>query len=171
MRSAPLPCLLTVAIAFAACGQPDEATRARIDGVERRLDALEQRLAAVAKEIAGEERVREELRALEQRVGAAEAKATQALETARTAPPPAPAAAGRPQGGGATPEAPARPDARERRAQLDALGTEYRRRLAEADARLGPDASVTDRIAARRTVRDWYLARRRAILTGQPLPE
>src|SRR5262245_22947769 len=154
---------------LSACGGHDDATQgqehAQLDAMERRLDALDQRLATTEKELAAGGRLRDDMHALEQRLAAAEAKVTQALDLAKRPPPPAAAT-------GATAAAPARPappDPIERRAQLGALMMEYRRRLA-ALAQYSP-AAPADRLAARRAVRDWYIAHRRAILAGRPLQD
>ena len=61
-------------------------------------------------------------------------------------------------------------DPQERRAQLGDLMNEYRRRLSELQAEQGT-ADPAERLAARRQVREWYLARRRALLLGKPLPD
>ncbi|HJW69159.1 MAG TPA: hypothetical protein VJ829_07375, partial [Candidatus Binatia bacterium] len=59
----------------------------------------------------------------------------------------------------------------ERRAQLGALMTEYRRRLSDMAKQQDSQTSVADRLAARRSLREWYIAHRRAILAGRPLPD
>jgi hypothetical protein len=173
MRPHPgTPLLLAFAVVV-ACGRGDDtASRGRLDAVERRLDALEQRLAAIDKDLPTGERLRTDLHALEQRLGAVEAKATEALEQAKTAPPPAPSTAARSKAA-APPEDPARArqEAMQRREQLSALMAEYRRRLGEIRREQPPGASPADQMAARRAVRDWYIARRRAIIAGEPLPD
>jgi uncharacterized protein len=156
-------------ILLSACRGGDESAhdreRARLDTVEQRLGTLEQRLAAIDKDLPTGERLRDDLHALEQRVGAVESKATEALETAKSAPTAAP------RRKGDVAPAPPRPAPAERRAQLAALMTEYRRRLADVRRQESPGASPADQMAARRAVRDWYIARRRAIIGGQPLPD
>jgi uncharacterized coiled-coil protein SlyX len=164
-----------IVLAFAvllACGKGDDTTsRGRLDAVERRLDSLEQRLAAIDKELPTGERLRNDLHALEQRLGAVESKATQALERAKATPPPAPGAPSQGKQATAAPPERAHADAIQRREQLGALMTEYRRRLNEVRRSQPPGASPADQMAARRAVRDWYIARRRAIIAGKPLPE
>jgi len=84
-------------------------------------------------------------------------------------PPPPPAAAT--GASAAAPARPAPPDPIERRAQLGELMAEYRRRLAALASAQDAQTSPVDRLAARRAVRDWYIAHRRAILAGRPLPD
>ena len=155
---------------LSACGGHDDATQGQehpqLDAMERRLDALDQRLATTEKELAAGGRLRDNLHALEQRIAAAEAKVTQALDLAKRPPPPPAAATG---ATAAAPARPAPPDPIERRAQLGALMMEYRRRLAALAS--DSQAAPADRLAARRAVRDWYIAHRRAILAGRPLPD
>ena len=162
-----------VAIPLSACGAHDDSQpgreQSRLEVMERRLDQLDQRLATTEKDLAVGARLSEDVRALEQRLGAVDAKATQALDVAKR--PPAPAAA--PAGTGAAGAAarPAPPDPLERRAQLGALMTEYRRRLSDMAKQQDSQTSVADRLAARRSLREWYIAHRRAILAGRPLPD
>jgi hypothetical protein len=158
---------------LSACGGGDgggrDPERARLDTLEQRLGALEQRLAAIDKDLPTGERMRGDVMALERRVAAVESKATQALETAKTPPPtttPAPARRGARRE--ASPEA-TRQETMERRAQLETLMTEYRHRLDEL--RHGPAGSPADQMAARRALREWYITRRRAIITGTPVPD
>jgi BMFP domain-containing protein YqiC len=157
---------------LSACGGGDEASRdrgqARLDAMEQRLGTLEQRLAAIDKALPAGERLRGDLNALEQRVGAIDAKVTAALEMAKKAPAPA---AAQPRAKRDVAPSPARPDAAERRAQLGALMTEYRRRLDEVRRQQQAGTNPMDQMAARRAVREWYIARRRAILAGQPLAD
>ncbi len=159
---------LVLALVAACGGGKDSGERARLDAIDQRLDALDQRLAAIDQSLPTGERLRSDLQSLEQRVSAVESKATQALENARNAPP----AATPPAKHGAKRDdipAPARIDTAARRAQLSALMLEYRQRL-DAVRRQGA-ASPEDQMAARRAVRDWYIARRRAILAGVPPPD
>jgi hypothetical protein len=156
-----------------ACAEPDQtAMQGRVQAIDKRLDAIDQRLAALGRDVPGDARLRGDLQALERRIGAAESKATQALETAKSTPPPAGAAApgpaGRPRREGA--QHPSPPDPLVRRAELGSLMTEYRRRLSDLKRQQG-NASPQEQLAARREVRDWYIARRRAIISGQPLPD
>src|SRR5262245_39578437 len=168
-----LPILLCLAVLVACGGGGEEASQgrdqARLEAIDRHLGTLEQRLAVIEKELPAGERLRNDLHALEQRVGAVEAKATQALETAKAAPPPTVAA---PPAAGAT-GAPARApvDPAERRAQLNTLMTEYRRRLSALSTREAAQMSPTERLAARRELSAWFRAHRRAILSGRPLPD
>jgi hypothetical protein len=168
-----MPILLGLTI-LAACGSREEAgqgrDQARIDALDRRLGTLEQRLSTIEKDIPGGEPLRDEVHALEQRLGAAEAKATQALETAKTAPPAAPGASG-PGARGMAALRPAPFDPVERREQLNALTLEYRRKLAALPMQDGAQAGPAERMAARRQLRDWYIAHRRAILSGRPLAD
>lgn len=158
--------------AVAGCGERDDALQGRVQALEQRLAGLEQRLTSVDKDLPTGERLRNDLRAVEQRLGAVEAKATEALETAKAAPPPtSPAAAAASRGGRESVAGPARPDPAVRRAQLGGLMTEYRHRLDDLKKQQGPEATPAERIAGRREVREWYIARRRAILAGQPLPD
>jgi hypothetical protein len=176
----PWPPFLFGLILLSACRGGDEPShdreRARLDAVEQRLGTLEQRLAAIDKDLPTGERLRNDLHALEQRVGAVESKATEALETAKSArgtgapAPSAPPPAAPRRRGDVTP-APTRLAPAERRAQLAALMTEYSRRLADVRRQESPGAGPADQMAARRAVRDWYIARRRAIIAGQPLPD
>jgi hypothetical protein len=157
---------------LSACGGHDDATQgqqhAQLDAMERRLDALDQRLAATEKDLAADGRLRDDIHALEQRIAAAEAKVTQALDLAKRPPPPPAAATG---ASAAAPARPAPPDPIERRAQLGELMAEYRRRLAALASAQDAQTSPVDRLAARRAVREWYIAHRRAILAGRPLPD
>ena len=172
MRRRAWTSLLLGLTVLAACGGRDDASRdrerARLDALEQRLGALEQRLAAIDKDLPTGERLRSDLQALAQRLGAAESKAAEALERAKSAPPPPPPRPA-PRGRRDVAPEPARPDPAERRAQLGVLMTEYRRRLAEV--RRQPGVTPADQMAARRAVRDWYIARRRAIIAGEPLPD
>jgi hypothetical protein len=136
--------------------------------MERRLDALDQRLATTEKNLAGGAQLRDDVRALGQRLDAAEAKVTQALATAQR--PAAPSAAAPGAGAAAVPPA-ATLDPSERRAQLAALMTEYRRRLSSLGTDQGAQGDPADRMMARRSLRDWYISHRRAILAGRPLPD
>jgi hypothetical protein len=157
---------------LSACGGHDDATQgqehAQLDAMERRLDALDQRLATTEKDLAAGARLRDDVHALAERLAAAEAKVTQALDLAKRPPPSLAAATGAPAG---APARPAAPDPIERRAQLGALMMEYRRRLAALASAQDPQAAPADRLAARRAVREWYIAHRRAILAGRPLPD
>jgi hypothetical protein len=157
---------------FSACGGRDDTTQGqehgRLDAMERRLDALDQRLATTEKDLAAGARLRDDVHALEQRLGAAEAKVTQALEMAKRPPSPPAAATG---AAAAAPARPAAPDPAERREQLGALMMEYRRRLSALASQQDSQTAPADRMAARRSVRDWYIAHRRAILAGRPLPD
>jgi DNA repair exonuclease SbcCD ATPase subunit len=173
MRLFPRTCILLGLTVLLACGGGEDAgrdrERARLDTLEQRLGALEQRLTSIDKELPSGERLRNDLQELERRLAAAESKAAQALETAKSAPPaPAQAPARRGARRDVTPE-PGRPDTVERRAQLETLMTEYRRRLDEL--RHEPAGSPADQMAARRALREWYVARRRAIIAGAPLPD
>jgi hypothetical protein len=161
-----------VAIPLSACGGHDDSQpgreQSRLEVMERRLDQLDQRLATTEKDLAAGARLSENMRALEQRLGAVDAKATQALDAAKR--PPAPATPARTGAAGAAAQ-PAPPDPLERRAQLGALMTEYRRRLSDMAKQQDSQTSVADRLAARRSLREWYIAHRRAILAGRPLPD
>ena len=112
-----------------ACGGHDDTPQgkdqAQLEVMQRRLDALDQRLATTEKDLAAGARLREDMHALEQRVGAAEAKVTQALEAAKQRPPAPAAVPGAPSGSAAR----SAPDPMERRADLSELMIEYRRRL------------------------------------------
>lgn len=151
------------------CGERDEVLQGRVQALEQRLAAIDQRLAAIDQNLPTGERMRNDLRAVEQRLAAVEAKATEALETAKAPPPPPPPTATGPRARREA-EARPRPDPEQRRAQLGALMTEYRRRLDEVK-RQGAGGNPGEQMAARREVRDWYITRRRAILAGQPLPD
>ena len=123
--------LILVGLPFlSACRGHDDGTQgqehAQLEAMERRLDALDQRLAATEKDLAAGARLSNDVHALQERLAAAEGKVTQALDLAKRPPPP-PAAA---TGTAAAPARPAAPDPIERREQLSALMTEYRRRLA-----------------------------------------
>ena len=59
-----------------------------------------------------------------------------------------------------------RPDMLERRTALAGLMSEYRRKLADLSKQQGPNADPMERSAARREIRAWYIARRRAIHRG-----
>jgi hypothetical protein len=163
-----------VAITLSACGghgdsQPGEE-QSRLEVMQRRLDQLDQRLATTEKDLAADARLSEDVRALEQRLGAVDAKATQALDAAKRPPAPAAAPAGTGAGAGAAARL-APPDPLEHRAQLGALMTEYRRRLSDMAKQQDAQTSAADRLAARRSLRAWYIAHRRAILAGRPLPD
>src|SRR5262249_31636046 len=160
--------LILVGLPFlSACRGHDDGTQgqehAQLEAMERRLDALDQRLAATEKDLAAGARLSNDVHALQERLAAAEGKVTQALDLAKRPPPP-PAAA---TGTAAAPARPAAPDPIERREQLSALMTEYRRRLA-AVASQDAQAAPADRLAAPRAVREGYIAHRRAILTRRP---
>lgn len=177
MRLSARRSLPFVFVALAACTGPDQATeqrlQARFDALAQRLDAVEQRLGAIDRDLPSGERLRSDLAAVEQRLTAVDAKATEALAAATRV---AAERAARPADGRPGAAAPARPvpqvDPMERRSQLGALMTEYRQRLADVQTQQHDGAATpAERAAARRQVREWYLARRRAILTGQPLPD
>jgi hypothetical protein len=156
-----------------ACAEPDRsALDGRVQALEKRLDAMDQRLATLGRDVPSGEKVRDDQRSLEQRLAAVEAKATEALAAAKAAPPAAAAATG--GAGQARRESAARgtmADATARREQLGQLMTEYRRRLADVKRERGANASPAEQMAARREVRDWSIARRRAILSGEAVPE
>src|SRR5215475_10172716 len=165
----PSVALLALALVLVACGKredSDDPQATRLDALERRLDSIDQRLGGLEKVVPPTARLQDDVRLLEQRLTGAEAKATQALETAKTAPTLPPVAPTGPAGT-RTGE---RPDMLERRTALAGLMTEYRRKLADVTKQLGPNADAMERAAARREVRAWYIARRRAILTDRPMP-
>ncbi len=169
----PTFALLALALlSLAACGKREETASdplaSRLDALERRLDSIDQRLGGLEKELPATARLRDDVRLLEQRLTGAEAKATQALETAKAAPTLPPVA---PTGPAAVPRPGERPDVVERRTALATLMTEYRRKLSDVTKELGPNADAMERAAARREVRAWYIARRRALLMGRPLPD
>jgi hypothetical protein len=159
-------------LSLAACGKREETASdplaSRLDALDRRLDSIDQRLGGLEKELPATARLRDDVRLLEQRLTGAEAKATQALETAKTAPTLPPVA---PTGPAAVTRPGERPDMVERRTALAGLMTEYRRKLSDVTKELGPNADAMERAAARREVRAWYIARRRALLMGRPLPD
>jgi hypothetical protein len=163
-----LALLVLVPISLAACGKREEpandALASRLDALDQRLGAVDQRLQDMEKRLPPTERLQNDVRLLEQRLTGAEAKATQALETAKAAPVLPPVAATGPTGS-------TRPDMLERRTALAGLMSEYRRKLADLSKQQGPKVDPMERSAARREIRAWYIARRRAILTGQPVPE
>ena len=167
-----LALLVLLAIPLAACGKREEpasdALASRLDGLDRRLGTVDQRLQDMEKRLPATERLQNDVRLLEQRLTGAEAKATQALETAKAAPVLPPVAGTGPTGGTGPGN---RPDMLERRTALAGLMSEYRRKLADLSKQQGPNVDPVERSAARREIRAWYIARRRAILTGQPVPE
>jgi hypothetical protein len=162
--------ILLALTVLSGCGGGDDGERdrerARLDTLEQRLGALEQRLAAIDKDLPTGERARDDMLALERRMAAVESKAAQALDTAKSAPP---APAPQRRGGRRDVPAPTPSEAAERRAQLETLMNEYRHRLDEL--RHGPTGSPSDQVAARRALREWYITRRRAIITGATLPD
>jgi len=159
-----LALLVLVPISLTACGKREEAANdalaSRLDALDRRLGAVDQRLQDMEKRLPPTERLQNDVRLLEQRLTGAEAKATQALETAKAASGPT---------GSTGPGK--RPDMLERRTALAGLMSDYRRKLADLSKQQGPNVDPMERSAARRELRAWYIARRRAILTGQPVPE
>ncbi len=164
-----------VLVPLAACGEPDGSIdtlkgRLGLDALERRVADLDKRLSAMEKALPATESLRDDVRALEQRLAISEAKAPQVLETGKAAPLP-PASLAVSPGGPAAPLHTERPDAAQRREQLTALSTEYRRKLADLATQRTQNASRLEHSAARRELRQWYIARRRAILRGQPLPD
>lgn len=178
-----------VLVALAACGKPDSSVdtskdRSELDALERRLAELDKRLSAVEKTVPATESLRSDVRALEQRLASSEAKAAQALETAKGAPVPPPPSAASPGGSPAaappsptlSPHAPAAalhgqpPDAAQRREQLEALATEYYRKRDELVAEHENEGRLEQR-AARQALRRWFIDRRRAIVRGEPLPD
>jgi len=176
-RRSALP-LLCGFLSLVACAGPDQGAeqrlQVRLDALDKRLDAVDTRLADLAREQATGQRLRDDLQALDRRLGAIDAKATEALDAATKAAAqrPSAAVAGRPAAPAGAPARGVQPiDPQERRAQLGTLMTEYRRRLSELQTQQGAGADPADRMAARRQVREWYLARRRAVLMGQPLPD
>ena len=175
-RSQPLFVLLGC-LAFVACAGPDQSAEqrlhARLDALDERLDAVDARLGDLAREQASGQRLRDDLQALDRRLGALDAKTTEALDSAAKAAssrPSAPATTGKAAPAGEPSAARQAPkvDPQERRAQLGDLMNEYRRRLSELQTEQGT-ADPAARLAARRQVREWYLARRRALLLGTPL--
>src|SRR5262245_17776381 len=170
----PGPVLVALAlVSLGGCGKrddaPGDAVAGRLDALERRLDSIDQRLGGLEKVVPPTARLQDDVRLLEQRLTGAEAKATQALETAKTAPTLPPVAPTGPAAGSRTTGE--RPDMLERRTALAGLMTEYRRKLADVTRQLGPNADAMERAAARREVRTWYIARRRANLMGRPMPD
>ena len=167
-----LALLVLVPISLTACGKREEAANdalaSRLDALDRRLGAVDQRLQDMEKRLPPTERLQNDVRLLEQRLTGAEAKATQALETAKAAPVLPPVAASWPTGSTGPGK---RPDMLERRTALAGLMSDYRRKLADLSKQQGPNVDPMERSAARRELRAWYIARRRAILTGQPVPE
>ncbi len=176
MRFRSLRVLPFVVTTLVACTGPeqgaDQRLQARLDALAQRLDAIDQRLGAIDRDLPTGERLRSDLASVEQRLSAVDAKATEALATAtkaaaeRAAEP----ATGRPGGRTTAPPPSPQVDPTERRNQLGALMAEYRQRLADLQQQ-GGASSPAERAAARRQVREWYLARRRAILSGRPLPD
>ena len=85
-----LALLVLVPISLTACGKREEAANdalaSRLDALDRRLGAVDQRLQDMEKRLPPTERLQNDVRLLEQRLTGAEAKATQALETAKAAP-------------------------------------------------------------------------------------
>jgi hypothetical protein len=167
-----LAVLVLVPISLAACGKREEpandALASKLDALDRRLGAVDQRLQDMEKRLPPADRLQNDVRLLEQRLTGAEAKATQALETAKAAPVLPPVAATGPTGSTRPGN---RPDMLERRTALAGLMSEYRRKLADLSKQQGANVDPMERSAARRELRAWYIARRRAILTGQPVPE
>ena len=172
LHSPTFALMVLVLLPLVACGKREETAgdplASRLDALERRLDSIDQRLGGLEKVVPPTARLQDDVRLLEQRLTGAEAKATQALETAKTAPTLPPVAPTGPAAGTRTGE---RPDMLERRTALAGLMTEYRRKLADVTKQLGPNADAMERAAARREVRAWYIARRRAILMGRPMPD
>jgi hypothetical protein len=163
-----------VLASLVACGGPDRPAdtrqdRSELDALERRLTDLDRRLSAIEKTPSGADGARADIRALEQRVANSEAKAAQALETAKRA-----AASSRSPV--VVPGAPAQPvradqvDPEKRREQLNDLSNEYFRKRADL-ATATQNQSRLEQTAARRELRQWYMSRRRAILRGEPPPE
>jgi hypothetical protein len=176
LHSPTLVLLALALVPLAGCGKRDDTASdplaGRLDGLERRFDAIDQRLAGLEKQQSAAERLRDDVRLLEQRLTGAEAKATQALETAKTAKTAATLPPVAPSGAQAATHPGERPDLLDRRAALADLATDYRRKLSELAKQQGAaGADPMERAAARREVRAWYIARRRAILRGQPLPD
>jgi hypothetical protein len=178
IRSSSVPILLGL-LALAACADPDHAVeqrlQARLEALGQRLDAADARLADLAREQASNQRLRDDLQALDRRLGALDAKTTEALDAAARSAAQRPSAPAKGSRAAAPADAPAAGapavDAQERRAQLSDLMGEYRRRLSELRVQQGSGADPAERMAARRQLREWYLARRRALLMGKPLPD
>ena len=180
MTRSPSLFVLLGCLTLAACAGPDQGgeqrLQARLDALDKRLDAVDARLGDLAREQASGQRLRDDLQALDRRLGALDAKTTEALASAAKAAsllPSAPATTGKAAPAGQPSAARQAPkiDPEERRAQLGNLMTEYRRRLSELQTEQGGTADPAARLAARRQVREWYLARRRALLLGTPLPD
>src|SRR5262245_11634680 len=97
-----LAVLVLVPISLAACGKREEpandALASKLDALDRRLGAVVQRIQDMEKRLPPTERLQNDVRLLEQRLTGAEAKATQALETAKAAPVLPPVAATGPTG-------------------------------------------------------------------------
>lgn len=155
-----------VLVPLAACGDPD---RSGLDALERRLADLDTRLSAVEKALPATQSLRDDIRALEQRLASAEAKAVQALAITKAAPAPSAPPVVSP-GGPAAPRQAEPADATQRREQLNDLSTEYYRKRAEM-ATQTQNASRLEQSIARRELRKWFSTRRRAILRGEPLPD
>ncbi len=160
---------ILVAGALTGCGDQQDVVKTRLEAIEARLGRIETRISNAEKDIPDAQALRDELKTLDGRIAAADARATEALTTARTVPaaPAAPTGArpGAPAAAAPAPGAPGQIDT----ARRDALGTlnaEYRQRL-EALRGGQDDATTAQRRDQRRELSRWFREQRRAILLGQ----
>jgi hypothetical protein len=153
---------MTVAV---GCNEQGDATKARLEALEGRLSRIETRLSNAEKDIPDAQALRDEIKGMDGRVAAAEARAAEALSTARTAVAGGAAAAGSPAAPGSPGEA-AMLD-RARRDAMANLNAEYRKRLQAMRGANDAGADTAQRRDQRRELSRWFREQRRAILLGQ----
>jgi hypothetical protein len=157
----------------AGCNDQGETTKQRLEALEGRLSRIETRLSNAEKDIPDAQALRDEIKGMDGRLAAAEARAAEALSIARTAPAPG-AAAGAAAGGaaaggttaGAAPGEAALVD-RARRDAIAQLNAEYRQRLQAMRSTNDAGADTQQRRDQRRELSRWFREQRRAILMGQ----
>jgi hypothetical protein len=157
--------LLAMAVA-AGCNEQGDAMKSRLEAMEGRLSRIETRLSNAEKDIPDAQALRDEIKGMDGRLAAAEARATEALTAAKSAPaagaPGAGAAAGTPSTAGEA----AMVD-RARRDAIAQLNAEYRQRLQAMRGANDAGADTAQRRDQRRELSRWFREQRRAILLGQ----
>lgn len=158
---------LLAMVVTAGCNEQGDAVKSRLEAIEGRLGRIETRLSNAEKDIPDAQALRDEIKGMDGRLAAAEARATEALTAAKTAP--AAPAAGAP-GPGAAAGATAGEAAMIDRARRDAiaqLNAEYRQRLQAMRSANDAGADTAQRRDQRRELSRWFREQRRAILLGQ----
>jgi hypothetical protein len=161
--------LLAVTVAT-GCNEQGDATKTRLEALEGRLTRIESRLSNAEKDIPDAQALRDEIKGMDGRIAAAEARATEALGLAKSAPAaPAPGVAAVPNGAVPPPSNPAEAAMidRARRDALASLNQQDRQRLQAMRGAQDAGADTAQRRDQRRELSRWFREQRRAILLGQ----